>query len=163
MVNRTAWTAGNGVGYTWTTAINSSDLATMPSGQIVLSTVADVANQGFQDMFMDISVRCAIASSTLVVGANLALYLYYLLDDNTTYGDGQLTPGTQAAKTPAFPSCCNIPLFAGAAQTILTGINQQPIPILPGSFRLALQNNSGFTFSGTQIVKYRTYNLQLNN
>jgi len=36
--------------------------------------------------------------------------------------------------------------------------------IPPGSFRLAIQNNSGFTLtSGTQTVKYRTYNINLNS
>src|SRR5271170_7833744 len=43
MANRTAWTAGNGVGFTWTTAINGSDLASLANGSTVLSSVADIA------------------------------------------------------------------------------------------------------------------------
>ena len=89
MANRTAWVAGNGVGFTWTTAINSADLVSMPNGSSVLSSVTGVANQTNLDMFMDVSVRCAIASSTIAAGANLAVWLYALLDDGTTYGDGQ--------------------------------------------------------------------------
>ena len=163
MANRTAWTAGNGVGFTWTTAINSSDLVSMPTADTVLSSVAGITNQTALDMFMDISVRCAIASSTIAAGANLALWLYPLLDDGTTYGDGQFTAGTQAAKTPTFPPIGTIPLVAAASQTTLVGFVQQVI-IPPGTFKLALQNNSGFTFtSGTQTVMYRTYNLNLNN
>lgn len=163
MASRTAWTAGNGVGFTWTTAINSADLASMANGSTVVSSVADIANQTNLDMFMDVSVRCAIASNTIAAGANLALWLYELLDDGSTYGDGQFTNGTQAALTPVFPPFATIPLKVAASQTLLLGYANQ-IVIPPGSFRLALQNNSGFALTaGTQTVKYRTYNLNLNN
>lgn len=162
MANRTAWVAGLGVGFTWTTLINSADLASMANGSSVVSSVADIANQTSLDQFMDVSVRCAIASSTTVAGANFALWLYALLDDGTTYGDGQFTNGTQAAKTPTFAPVAIFPLVAAAAQTTLVGF-ASGIIIPPGSFRAALQNNSGFTLtSGTQTVKYRTYNQNLN-
>jgi hypothetical protein len=163
MASRTAWVAGNGVGFTWTTAINSADLVSMPNGSSVLSSVTGIANQTNLDMFMDVSVRCAIASSTIAAGANLAVWLYALLDDGSTYGDGQFTAGTQAAKTPTFAPCGMVSLVAAASQTTLTGFIQQVI-IPPGTFKLALQNNSGFTFTaGTQTVMYRTYNLNLNS
>jgi hypothetical protein len=165
MASRTAWTAGNGVGYTWTTAINSADLASMPTGSTVVSSVADITNQTAQDMFMDVSISLVIASSTIVAGANIAFWLMPLNQDGTTYGDGQFTNGTQKAATPAntqniLPS---IGLIAAASQTTLVGA-VTGIQIPPGSFRLACQNNSGFTLtSGTQTVKYRTYNINLNN
>lgn len=163
MANRTAWTAGNGVGFTWTTAINTADLASMPTANTVVSSVADIANQTNLDMFMDISASLVIASSTIVAGANLAFWVFPLNQDGTTYGDGQFTNGTQAAKTPTFSPCSVMPLVAAAAQTALIGFSQQ-IVIPPGSFRIACQNNSGFTLTaGTQTVKYRTYNLNLNN
>ena len=163
MASRTAWTAGNGAGYTWTTLINSADLASMVNGSTVVSSVADIANQTNQDMFMDISFSQTIASSTIVAGANLAFFLFMLNQDGTTYGDGQFVNGTQKAATPTFAPCGAFGLVAAAAQTTLVGqINQ--IIIQPGSFRVAEQNNSGFTFTaGTQTVKYRTYNLNLNN
>lgn len=169
MTSRTAWTAGNGVGYTYTTAINSGDMNTlgvtgMPTGSTVRSSVADIANQTNQDMFMDISARLIISSNTTVAGANLAFWIYNLLDDGTTYGDGQLpTAGTFLSITPTFSPCAVIPLVAAAATTLLVGAATQII-IPPGSFRLAIQNNSGFTLTtGTQVVKYRTYNLNLNS
>lgn len=163
MTNRTAWTAGNGAGLSWATAINSSDMASMVNGSSVLSTVADIANGTALDQYMDLSVRCAIASSTIAAGANLALWLFLLLDDGSTYGDGQFSAGTQAAKTPTFPPIAAIPLVAAASQTTLVGY-ATGLLIPPGSFRLALQNNSGFALtSGTQTVKYRTYNTNLNN
>jgi hypothetical protein len=162
MTSKTAWVAGNGVGLTWTTLINSADLASMANGSSVLSSVADIANGTELDQFMDISAICAISSSTIAAGANLAFWLYALQEDGTAYGDGQLTAGTQAATTPAFPPCAMIPLVAKAAQTTLVGF-MQSIVIPPGSFRVAMQNNSGFALtSGTQTVKYRTYNINLN-
>jgi hypothetical protein len=163
MSNRTAWVAGNGAGLTWTTGINSADLASMANGKTVVSSVADIANGTNLDQFMDVSVRCAISSSTIVAGSNLALWIYELLDDGSTYGDGQFTNGTAASLTPTFPPCGSIFLVAAASQTTLVGF-VQGIIIPPGSFRLALQNNSGFSFtSGTQTVKYRTYNQNLNS
>lgn len=163
MANRTAWTAGNGAGLTWATAINSSDLASLASGSSVLSTVADITNGTALDQFMDLSVRELIASSTIVAGAAFSFYLYALLDDGATYGDGQLVAGTQKAATPAFPPCAVVPLVAAAAQTNLVGF-YQGIILPPGSFRLAQQNSSGFALtSGTQTVKYRTYNINVNN
>ena len=162
MANLTKWAAGNGVGFTWTTAINSADLASMATGKTVLSSVADIANQTNLDMYMDVSAVCAIASSTIAAGANLALWLYALQEDGSSYGDGQLTAGTPATATPVFPPCGIMPLLAAASQTALIGF-VQGILIPPGSFRLAMQNNSGFTLtSGTQAVKYRTYNINLN-
>lgn len=163
MTSRTAWTAGNGVGLTWTTAINSSDMASMATANTVLSSVADIANGTNLDMFMDISASLLISSSTIVAGANLAFWIYDLNQDGTTYGDNQFTAGTAAAKTPTFAPCAVMPLIAAATQTALIGYTNQII-IPPGSFRLAIQNNSGFTLTaGTQTVKYRTYNLNLNN
>ena len=164
MTSRTAWTAGNGVGYTWTTAINSADLSSMPNGSTVLSSATAIANQTNQDMAMDLSVRQVIASSTIVAGAALSFYLYALLDDGSTYGDGLLpTPGTQVAVTPVVPCIGAIQLTPGASKTALLGyIGGILIP--PGTFLLAEQNNSGFALtSGTQVVKYRTYNINLNN
>jgi hypothetical protein len=161
--NRTAWAAGNGVGLTWTTLINSADLASMANGKTVLSSVADIANGTNLDQFMDVSASCAIASSTIAAGATLAFWIYALNEDGSTYGDGQLTSGTPASVTPTFPSSGTMPLVAAASQTTLLGFIQGII-IPPGSFRVAMQNSSGFSFtSGTQTVKYRTYNINLNN
>jgi hypothetical protein len=164
MTNRTAWTGGNlNSGLGWTTVINSADMASMATGKTVLSSVSDITNGTSLDQFMDISVRCAIASSTIVAGANFALWIYDLLDDGSTYGDGQFTAGSPASLTPTFPPCAVIPLVAAASQTTLVGY-ANAIVIPPGSFRLAIQNNSGFTLtSGTQTVKFRSYNIQLNN
>jgi hypothetical protein len=164
MAARTAWTAGNGVGYTWTTLINSADLVSMAAGSTVVSSVADIANQTNQDIYMDVSVRLAIASTAITAGANAALFLFALLDDGATYGDGNFVNGTQKAATPAFAPIAVIP-FPVATLTALVGYAQGLI-IPPGSFRFALQNNTlpaTALSAGTQTVKYRTYNMNLNN
>jgi len=165
MSNRTAWAAGNGVGYTWTTAINSADMANMANGQTVLSSVADIANQTSQDMYADISYLLTIASSTIAAGSTFSFYLYMLNQDGSHYGDNQLTAGTATSLTPALaPSCgpfvSSIP--AVATTTMYGTITGILIP--PGSFRFAMQNNCGFSLTaGTQTVKYRTYNINLNS
>src|ERR1700744_6592396 len=53
MANRTAWTAGNGVGLSWSTAINGSDLASLANGSTVLSSVADISNGSKLDLYGD--------------------------------------------------------------------------------------------------------------
>jgi hypothetical protein len=163
MANRTAWTAGNGVGLTWATLINSADMASMVNGATVVSSVADIANGTNLDMFMDISYQLVISSSTIAAGANFAFWIYALDQDGTKYGDGQFTNGTAASLTPAFSPCATVGIPAVASTTNMYGYAQQII-IPPGSFRVAIQNNCGFTLTaGTQTVKYRTYNLNLNN
>jgi len=168
MTTNSAWIAGRGAGLTWASAFNTTDFTTSDGGGLlanahtVLSTIADIANGTALDQFADISVRLTIASSTIAAGACLSFWIYELLDDGTTYGDGKLTAGTSAALTPAFPPCGAIYLYAAASQTSLVG-SLTGIVIPPGSFRFAIQNNSGFTLTNSSTVcKYRTYNLNLN-
>ncbi len=165
MANRTAWTAGNGVGFTWTTAINQADLVSLANGSTVLSSVADIANQSNLDIYADVSVRMTVTSGTPPAGAWLGIYLAALLDDGATYGDGFLTSGGTITRAPPWAPAGSIPLETAAAATNLSGF-VQGIVIPPGSFRFALYNGSGAALSATAsncIVKYRTYNMQLNN
>lgn len=159
--NRTAWTAGNGVGYTWATAIASANMASMANTQSVLDST-DQTNQTAQDLLADISISLIIASSTIVAGANIAIWEYYLNQDGTTYGDNHLTT-TAATVTPSAPPNALIPCFAAATQTSIIG-NATGLVMVPGTLRWAMQDNSGFSLTaGTQAVKYRTYNTNLNN
>ena len=165
MANRTAWTAGNGAGFSWATAINGADLASLANGSTVLSSVADITNQTALDLYADLSVRMTVASTTPPAGSFLALYLAALLDDGATYGDGSMAGGATIARAPPYPPCGIIPLESTAATTTLAGF-VQGILIPPGSFRFALYNNSGAALSATAgncIVKYRAYDLNLNN
>jgi hypothetical protein len=104
------------------------------------------------------------SSSAIAAGAYLGLYLFALQNDGATYGDGSLTAGTPAAIVPPFAPAGAIPLRV-ASYTLLAGM-VQGIVIPPGSFRFALLNECGFTFSataGNNVVKYRTYNMNLDN
>jgi hypothetical protein len=164
MANKTAWVAGNGVGFTWTTAINGSDLASLANGSTVLSSVADIANQTNLDLYADISVRMTVGSATPPAGSYLGLFLAALLDDGSTYGDGSMTSGGTITHVPPYAPVGIIALESAAATTLLAGFIQGII-VPPGSFRLALYNNSGAALSATAgncIVKYRTYNINLN-
>jgi hypothetical protein len=165
MANRTAWTAGNGVGFTWTTAINQADLASLANGSTVLSSVADIANQTNLDIYADISVRMTVTSATPPAGAYFGIYLAALLDDGATYGDGFLTSGGTITRAPPWSPVGTIAFETVAAATNLSGFIQG-IVIPPGSFRFALYNGSGAALSATSTncnVHYRTYNMQLNN
>lgn len=163
MTSRTSWTAGNGVGLTWSTAINSSDLASLSASYSVLSSVADIANGSNLDIFCDLSVEVAASSSTTTAGQNYALYLYALLDNGSQYGDGQFASGTPNSKSPTVIPCAIIPLPATTSTQSYYGF-AQGIQLPPGSFRFLFQNNASFALSGgTQTVKYRTYNTNLND
>lgn len=161
MTSRTAWVAGLGQGFTWGTAIASANMASMTNGQSVLDST-DITNQTALDIFADLSISLAISSSTIAAGANIAIWLYALNQDGSTYGDNHLTTSA-ASVTPSSPPIAVIPCFAAATQTSIIG-NVTGIIIPPGTFRWAMQNNSGFALtSGTQTIKYRTYNTNLNS
>lgn len=155
MASRTAWTAGNGAGLTWTTITIS---ATLAAGSAQMDT-ADVANGTALDQLADLSISLTTASSTYTALMNIAIYLCMLNQDGTTYGDNHLTTSA-AAVTPSFPPVATIPLFAAAAQTSIIG-NVQGILLPPGTFRWGVMNN-GITLTAA-TVKFRTYNTNLNN
>lgn len=160
MANRTAWTPGNGAGITWTPLFGSEivGLTGGATGGTVLSSVS-VANGSALDQFMDVSIEAKIAANTIAAGANFALWIMPLMEDGVTYGDNTVTttPGTLV---PGLFPAATLPLHPGGA-TGLYGY-AQGIVLPPGTFSCALQNNSGFGFTGATGT-YRTYNQNLNN
>ena|SRR5215472_14089409 len=166
MTNNTAWVGGRGQGLTFGTLINSGDMTSLGtssgSNYTVLGTPT-VANGGTTlDMYMDISAAVTASSSvTPAAGANLAFYIYALNQDGTHYGDNQLVTATQASVTPSFSAAGTIPVPTAASTTYYGTLTGVIIP--PGSFKVAITNNSGAAFTaGTQTVSYRTYNINLN-
>ena len=164
MTSRTAWTGGNlNAGLGWTAFFNAADLNSLANGSSVLSSVSGITNGTSLDELFDVSIILAISSSTLVAGASLALWLYPLQSDGSTYGDGAFTAGTQAARTPGkFPKVViPLPLIT---TTALVGGNEDPLIMPPGTWLPVLQNNSGFTLSSSgNSGKFRSYNENLNN
>lgn len=165
MTNRTSWTGGLlNSGLAWTAFFNASDLNSLASGNSVLSSVSAIANGTSLDQFFDVSFELTIASNTIAAGANLAMWLFPLLEDGTTYGDGSLTGGTGAAITPGLYPKLIMPLRAATSQTLLYGVNNDPLVMPPGSWLPVLQNNSGFALAASgNAGKFRSYNLNLNS
>lgn len=160
MTSRTSWTPGNGAALTWTALFGSELGTSMINGDSVLSSVV-VANGTALDMFMDVSIEAPISSSSIAAGANFTLWIMYLDEGGSVYGDNSLTT-TPAAVTPGLFPCATMPIRVAASQTTLYGFAEGVI-IRPRSFAVGLQNNCGFTFSGAATCKYQTYNLNLNN
>lgn len=170
MANRTAWTGGNlNAGLGWTSLFSSTDLNGLGPNYSVRSVLADITNGTGLDQFMDVSVRCQIAQSTTVtLGISMALFLYPLLDDGSTYGDNFLPTAGFGGRVTGFPSLQPAAVFGvplPANFTSMTGIAgfAQGILMPPGSFRPVFYQNVGFTFTGTQNVLFRSYNINLNN
>lgn len=164
MAGRTAFTPGNGQGSTFGTLINATDLNSMANGSSVLSGVAAIDNATNLDMFMDVSIELAIASSTIAAGAYIALWLFYLNEDGTIYGDNSLVASTQAAVTPGPAPDAVMPLRAASSQTSLIVSPSGLIQLKPRKFIAALQNGCGFALASSgNIVKFTTWNLNLNN
>lgn len=165
MASRTAWAPGllnAGVG--WTAFFNAADLNSLANGSSVLSSVAAITNGTSFDQFFDVSFKLTIASSTIAAGATLNFWLFKLQADGTTYGDGSLVAGTQAAVTPGIYIKLPMPLRAAATQTILIGENADPLVMPPGSWLPVLQNNSGFALAASgNAGSFRSYNINLNS
>jgi hypothetical protein len=162
--SRTAWTAGNGPGLTWTSVFASTDMTSLASGSSVLSTATAIANGSNFDTYADISVGITVSSSTPSAGGFIAVYALPLNQDGTTYGDAGLVAGTQKVYVPPYAPICTIPLVA-AATTLMTG---QCIGVLlpPDTISFAVYNFSNVAFSatgGNNLVKIKTYNINLNN
>ncbi len=88
------WIAGSGAGLTWTTAVTSSVLNSIVSGNAIISDVA-IDNSSALDIFCDATI--VLASLTSGAGAPyVGIYVYPLNGDGSTYGDGRF--GSSAAR-----------------------------------------------------------------
>lgn len=142
----------------WALAFNSSDISAMNTTlNAVLSSVADITNGTGLNQFIDLSIRCTIPATSLSLGDNVALYRYDLLDDGTTYGDGQFTtPGAAVQKAPSMsPSAYVTAVIGVSTQTTVSGLRGM-IMIPPGSFRFVFQNNTHASITSA-VIKYRMY------
>ena len=156
MANRTAWTAGLGVGYTWTAiAYAASAFNSLAAGSGVVNNT-DITNQTAQDLFMDVSF-IATANATPSAGDHMDLYMMYLAADGTTYGDGTAS-GSTAPSVSLLKQAFNVRL-----NTALV-CHYEGIIIRPGTFRLAMWNKMTPTLAASPAVtwSYRTYNFNQN-
>lgn len=147
------WTAGAGVGLTWTSAFGT-EINTMASANSVLSSVS-ITNGTAKDIFCDFSVT---AGGTITTAAPnyFGLYLMPLNQDGTVYGDGVNTTTPAAYVPPATYWVGNI-MVRAAASTLVQGTLTRII-LPPGTFSFVAYNGCGATFNATMTCKYRTYN-----
>lgn len=152
------WTAGAGVGYTWTACTGAADLTSLTSAYSVLASSTAIANQTAQDVFCDVSV--SIPSITTTGTPYLGIYFFPLNQDGSTYGDGQFTAGTGAAAIPGanyWKASIYFPVGTQVCVGSATGI-----VIPPGTGLFLFQNKLGVATSASAgTAKYRTYCLGL--
>ena len=150
MTAKTAWSGGllgssNGA---YVAAFNTGDmnslayLSSVMSGIIFDNTVATLTTP---DQFMDVSFTGALATAAaLPAGAGLALWLYVLQRDGTTFGSGRLVAGTQLATfTPLLNPIGGIPIEPNASTSTPIIGSALNITIPPRAFRLVIQNQLG--------------------
>lgn len=149
------WVAGSGVGLTWTSAFTGSTLNSLASGNALLGLQID--NSSALDLFCDVTVL--LASLTPAAPNYVGLYLYPLLSDGSTYGDGRF--GTAAAGPPPGNYwVANMGTRVGTAAVASGGTTRIVMP--PGSFKFVLYNGMGVAFNATgNTCLYRTYNRQV--
>lgn len=156
------WIGGSGQGLTWGAAFGT-ELQSLVNGNAVISSVS-IANGTPLDMFADVDFHCG--SVTTTGSPFLSLYLYDLLDDGTTYGDGRF--GTTAAGPPPSQYFAGILVLPPAGTGTLSGKFRNPLSgqpgiiIPPGTFKFVLFNSAGVTLPASAITcDYRTYNRQV--
>jgi hypothetical protein len=150
------WFAGAGQP-TYGLAFNNSDIAALPNGNCVMSSISDITNNSFGDQYASISFTFVIPSTILVVGAAVAFYCYPLSDTGLTYGDGVVSPTSgRVALAPTLRAWGQDAPISGIATTSVVGVLERII--LPATnFRFAMFSSLGVTItSGT--IKYLTFN-----
>lgn len=157
------WVGGSGQGLTWGAAFGT-ELQSLPSLDAVLSSVAIVNGGTTLDMFADVDFRCTTVTTT--GNPFLGLYLYDLLDDGTTYGDGRFA--TAAVGPPPSSYFAGLLVLPPAGAGALSGKFRNPLSgqpgiiIPPGTFKFVLLNKAGVALPASGITcDYRTYNRQV--
>lgn len=145
------WVGGSGQGLTWGSAF-STEINSVTNGNAILSTVS-ITNGTALDIFCDVDF-IAGATITVAAPAYLGLYLYPLLDNGTTYGDGEFS--TSAAGPP--PSTYSVGTMGFVTGTVTLYGMVRGIILPPGTFSFVLYNQSGATLASSNTCKYRTYN-----
>ena len=139
------------------TTVMSTELNSLASGNALLgSTQLDNSSAG--DMFADFSLK--LASAAFVAPNFVALFLYPLHDDASTYGDGRFT--SAAAMTAATaPTPYWVGNFALVAATQAQYAEIIGVPLIFGAMKPVLWNQGGVNFGASlNTLKWKTYNRQ---
>lgn len=164
MSNIARWTGGNLESSVWGGALfGSSDLNGLANGDSILSSLSDWDNTGTPDTWLDANIELTIASNTIAAGAYIGLYIAYLIEDGSHYGDNQFTTATGAsAAVPSWQPFGIIQVPALSSTTAIRGASSGII--LRKKFRMLLTNNCGFALasSGAGNVYFDTSDINLN-
>jgi hypothetical protein len=155
------WIAGSGVGLTWTSCFGA-EINSVVDGNAVLSST-QIDNSSALDLFAD--AMFALGSwGAVSATALLALYLYPLNQDATTYGDGRFASAAAGPPPSQYFAGMGVlvPAVTQAQQGHFRRPDGTPIIIPPGKFKLVLHNKSGATLAASaNTIYYRTYNRQV--
>jgi hypothetical protein len=157
VTNTEQYFPGTTQGLSWGNAITSSLLNSLPNGSSILSDIA-IANGGGSalDIFADVSVLLGSITPASASGALLAVGVYPLCQDGSTYGDGRFTSQASGAFFGNY--------FVGYLGVQPSGTNVQEgtltgIIMPPGTFKFVFYNSTGATLAGAGNAAYfRTYN-----
>lgn len=153
------WIAGSGVGLTWTSCFGT-EINSLASTDAVLSSVS-ISNGSNLDMFCDVSF--VLGSVTSTGTPMLGLYLYPLLEDGSTYGDGRFSSATAAVPPGNYlVGQAGLPVGTQALSGMFQSLARLPIIIPPGTFKFVLYNGAGVALASSgNTISYRTYNRQV--
>lgn len=147
------WVGGNQSTFA---SLFGTEINSLANGNAVLSSVA-ISNPFAADIFLDLDF-IAGATTTTAAPNTLGFYLYPLLHDGATYGDGRFASAASGAAMPGERWKGNITCPIGAGTTVEGYIERIVIP--PGTFKFVLLNNTGAALAASCACKYLTYNRQ---
>ena len=159
MPNTTRWI----IDVPWTAAaFTAFELNSLASGGGALSTTV-IANGTNRDQLIDVSFSVMVGGTTLA-SSFITIFVLPLNQDGTTFGDSYASSSTTLPALAYTLKNGGIGVKSGVVSgSLVTGIvTQGDIP--PGDFKLAFGTSLGVALNTTAnlILKYRTYNVDLN-
>jgi hypothetical protein len=152
------WIGGSGQGLTYGDAFATANLNSLGSGNAIAGTTID--NSTALDQFADISFN--LGSAAFVAPNYIAVYLYPLNKDASTFGDGAVgTASPGSAVTPASTYYVGTIVIVAATQVQEGTLRGIVLP--PGQFKFVLWNQGGVAWNASgNTCQYRTYNRAVN-
>lgn len=152
------WVAGATSSWTAACSTEINSLASSSSASNAVQCSVVIGNATNLDLYAKFSVN--LGSVTSGAGSPyVAIYIYPLNEDGTTYGDGEFT-SSAVGPPPTTYSGCSIPTLASTTQTVV-GSCITMIP--PTNFKIVLYNNLLVNMAASaNTVDFQTFNRQVN-
>lgn len=144
-------------------SLMTTELNTLVTGNAVLGSTI-ITNGSSLDLSIELSFTTG-GSITPTGSPFVAVYLYPLNGDGSTYGDGRFS-SSAAGPPPAnyYRGYCGVPAAAGTqiGTFAIPGTSIFQIPLPRGSFKPVFYNVTGVSLSASgNILYYRTTNRQV--